>query len=64
LLVPRDDPEAVAEAVTRILGDAPLRDRLVVEGNRRVRAEFSEERGIEAFRRLVDDVLVEPPLRG
>ncbi|HEV2773127.1 MAG TPA: glycosyltransferase family 4 protein [Thermoleophilaceae bacterium] len=57
LLVAPDDPGALAEAVSRLVENPALRDRLVAEGRRRVESEFGEEVGIEAFERVVADVL-------
>jgi glycosyltransferase involved in cell wall biosynthesis len=42
LLVPVDDPEALAEATRRLLEDPGLRTRFAEAGARRVAAEFSE----------------------
>ncbi len=56
VLVPTEDPGALAEALIRALGDSELRDRLV-EGGRRVAEEHSwssiAERTESAFARLV-----------
>jgi hypothetical protein len=41
----------------RVLDDPALAARLVAEGRRRILPEFSEERGADAFERLVCDVL-------
>jgi glycosyltransferase involved in cell wall biosynthesis len=43
LLAPVRDPQALAAAVRRMLGDAPLRDRLVAAAERRVRDEFGTD---------------------
>lgn len=59
LLVPRDDSQALADAVVRLLEDPSLSERLVAEGGRRVRAEFGEQRGVEAFEQAVAGVLAE-----
>jgi len=40
LLVPERDPEALADAIERVLDDADLRARLVAAGSRRVRERF------------------------
>ena len=60
LLVPRDDPEALAEAVVRVYEDGALAERLVARGRRRVLERFDEGRGVEAFTRVVEEVLGEP----
>jgi glycosyltransferase involved in cell wall biosynthesis len=44
LLVPVDDPEALAEALAALAQDAPLRHRLGAAGRRLVEDEFSSER--------------------
>lgn len=44
LLVPVDDPEALAEALGALAQDAPLRHRLGAAGRRLVEDEFSSER--------------------
>jgi len=59
LLVPRDEPQALADAVVRVAGDPDLSARLVAEGGRRARREFAESRGVAAFERVVAEVLVE-----
>jgi len=59
LLVPRDDADALARAVVRLVEQRDLRERLVAEGGRRVREEFGEGVGVAAFTRVVDEVLGE-----
>jgi glycosyltransferase involved in cell wall biosynthesis len=55
LLVPPGQPAAVADAVTRLLGDDGLRERLALAARRRVEAEFTVEvmarRTAEAYER-------------
>ncbi len=63
LLVPPDDPRTLGEAILRLWEDAGLRDRLVAEGRRRVQKEFAEEAGVEAFERVVAEVLAERAAR-
>lgn len=58
LVVPREDPEAAARALDRLVGDAELRHRLGTQGRRHVRAhyEWSTCVGgmITAYERTVD----------
>lgn len=55
LLVPPDDPRALAAAISRVLTDSQLRDRLVLSGEGRA-AEFSmdhlSERYVELYERV------------
>jgi glycosyltransferase involved in cell wall biosynthesis len=60
LLVPPESPEAIAAAVARLLREPDLAARLAETGRERVRAELSEERGVEAFTALVSEVLGRP----
>lgn len=57
LLVPVDDPAALAEALARVIDDGDLARRLVEAGARRHAAEFTEEactaRYLDLFRRLL-----------
>jgi len=56
-LVPQRDPEALAEAIDRLLRDDALRERMGQAARRRVEEEFSRElngqRLLEAFRTVV-----------
>lgn len=52
LLVPADDPRALALALDRLADDAALRRRLAVAGHARYLAEFSESRVVDAYRTL------------
>jgi glycosyltransferase involved in cell wall biosynthesis len=55
LLVPVDDPAALAEAVRRLLGDPALRRRLAGQGARRVELEFSEAAVVAQWKTLFSD---------
>ena len=59
LLVPPEDPRALAGAIVRLLRDADLRRRLGAAGRARVAAEFSVEtmvgRTLAAYERLLRD---------
>jgi glycosyltransferase involved in cell wall biosynthesis len=52
LLVPVDDHEALAAAVTRLIGDPMTRIRMIQNGHARVEAEFSEEAVVADWLRL------------
>jgi glycosyltransferase involved in cell wall biosynthesis len=57
LLVEPENPEAIANAVVKLLDDRALAERLVECGRRRVGEEFDEHRGVEAFAAVVEQVL-------
>jgi glycosyltransferase involved in cell wall biosynthesis len=48
-LVPPDDPAALAEALARLIRAPGERDRLGAAGQRRVRADFDMNEGIDAL---------------
>jgi glycosyltransferase involved in cell wall biosynthesis len=56
LLVPPRDPDALREAVVRLLDDADLRARLGAAARERARTSFSREAEVEALLRLWGDV--------
>lgn len=56
LLVPPDDPEALAGAIDRLLGDAALRRRLAAEGKRVIRTGFSPDTMTAALTELYREV--------
>lgn len=60
LLVPPDDPSALTAAVTRLLDDPALRERLVASGRRRAFDSFGPAQTVEAWRAVVEPVLRRP----
>lgn len=56
LLVPVDEPEALAVAIQRLVGDDALRGRLAAAGQRRWRAGFTENAVIARWRELLERV--------
>ncbi len=56
-LVPPRQPELMAERITRLLREAPLRERLGGAGRERFEARFTLERMTGAYRKLYDEVL-------
>jgi glycosyltransferase involved in cell wall biosynthesis len=63
LVVPAKDPEALAQAVLRLLRDRGLGRRLAEAGRRRVEAEFSADAMVEGTLRVYDEVMRESPHR-
>jgi glycosyltransferase involved in cell wall biosynthesis len=57
LLVPPEEPEALAAALARLLEDPALRKRLGDAGPARVREGYSAERMVEAYEALYAEVL-------
>jgi glycosyltransferase involved in cell wall biosynthesis len=64
LLVPPEDPEALAAALHRLLGDPTLRDRCRRSGPRRVAARFTLAHQIAATERVYARALAGAPLVG
>jgi len=60
LLVPTDDPEAMAGAITRLLDDAALRERFVEHNLRLVRARGDWATNMERTRRLLVELAGSP----
>jgi glycosyltransferase involved in cell wall biosynthesis len=54
LLVSPGDPEAIADAVVRLVREPELASRLVAEGRRDVTRRFSPERSLAEFKRVVE----------
>jgi len=59
LLVEPGDPEALGDAVARLLEDPRLRAQLGAEGPRRIRQSFSPDRMVRGYQKLYDDVINE-----
>ncbi|RAK58103.1 glycosyltransferase [Phenylobacterium deserti] len=55
LLVPVNDPVALAEGVHRVLADSQLRERMIERGAARVKLEFSEEAVVARWKALFAD---------
>ena len=61
LLVPTDDPAALAAAMRRLRDQPELRDRFARAGPQSARARFNRTSMIEAYQRLYDALLQEHP---
>lgn len=59
LLVPKDDAEALAAAIRRVLEEPGLAARLVEAGRQRYRAEFTEEACVRRYREMFERLLAE-----
>jgi len=59
LLVPPDDPGALADALARLLHDPALRERLAAEGPARVAEGFGADDLVDAYEDLYFEVLAE-----
>jgi glycosyltransferase involved in cell wall biosynthesis len=57
LLVPAEDPAALADAIRRLLADADLRRRLGEQGRRLVLENFTADHMTQAFERLYGELL-------
>ena len=49
LMVPKNDPDALAAAIRRLLGDRALREKLVDNGYKRYVNEFTKEKSVTAY---------------
>lgn len=59
LLVEPHDPDAVAQALTRLLADAPMRERMGAAGRERVNAEFTWERVTDSLEDVYRSLVAE-----
>lgn len=59
LLVPPEDPQALREALSRLLADAALRARLGAEGPQRIREGYLASQMVDAYEALYAEVLAE-----
>ena len=57
LLVPSEDPDALADAIARLIGDPELRTRLGAAGPGRVAQGFLPEQMVSAYQDLYEEVL-------
>jgi glycosyltransferase involved in cell wall biosynthesis len=57
LLVPSDDPDPLAGAIIRLLGDDALRRRLGARGRELVQGRFTASHMTRSFERLYDEIL-------
>jgi glycosyltransferase involved in cell wall biosynthesis len=55
-LVPPEDPAAFAEAISRVLNDAPLAQRMGDRGRRAVETHFNWERAVRDLRAIEAEV--------
>ena len=62
LSVPQRDPDALAAALGRLLGDSALRERLAVSARRRVEADFDIDRNAVRLRELLGWAASDPPV--
>jgi glycosyltransferase involved in cell wall biosynthesis len=59
LLVPPEDPEALAGAIVRMLSDSALASRLGAGGAKLVREHFTLDRMVEGNERVYREILTE-----
>jgi glycosyltransferase involved in cell wall biosynthesis len=55
ILVPVDDPDALADGIHRLLADRPMREKLARQGAKRVELEFSAAAVVEQWKTLFAD---------
>lgn len=57
LMVPKNDPSALADAVRRLLQDKSLQQKLVINGYKRYEAEFTREKSVAAYLAFFIEIL-------
>lgn len=60
LLVPPKDPDALADAMERLIREAPLRTQCIEAGRKRVEAEWNVDRMVERTLAVYDECLTQP----
>jgi glycosyltransferase involved in cell wall biosynthesis len=55
-VIPKNDPNALAAVLMRLLRDGDLRRRLGAEGRKRAQAEFSRARMIRRIREIYEEL--------
>jgi len=60
LLVEAENPQQLADAIKRLLGDRALQERLVHEGSKLLKEKFSWEAHIENLNKILESVLLKP----
>lgn len=49
LMIPKNDPKALVEAIQRLKNDTTLKEKIVVMGAEKYRAEFTKEKSVQAY---------------
>lgn len=57
LMVPVDDAAAMADSICKLIGDPALAQKLIQNGIRRYRDEFTKERSVRAYLDFYNDIL-------
>ncbi len=59
LLVPIDDATALAQAITRVIDEPGLGDRLVAAGSRRYEQDFTEAACVDRYLKMFERIMIE-----
>lgn len=57
LIVPKEDPPKLAQAILSLIHDADLRARIVANGRKRYTDEFTKEKTITDYKRFYEDMI-------